>query len=312
MEPINQQAREAQRKQANREELVERIARATSEDGSVEPLKGLCFYRFSSPEKFSYGVHDPALCVIAQGSKEVLLGDKRYRCDSSHYLLATAELPIVTHVLEASREQPYLSLRLNFDAALIGSAIAEAALPPLDGRVNVRAMGTSLLDAHLLDAVVRLVRLVDTPSEAAVIAPLVMREIVYRLLIGEQGSRLRYIALLGGRNHRIIQAVERLCSEFDQPLRIDSIAREVGMSISGFHSHFKAITALSPLQFQKQVRLQEARRLMLVESLDAASAGYQVGYDDASHFSREYKSLFGLSPMRDAERLRAAVMASNG
>jgi AraC-like DNA-binding protein len=152
--------------------------------------------------------------------------------------------------------------------------------------------------------VVRLVRLIDTPTEASVLAPLVKREIVYRLLIGQQGDRLRHIAVLGGYTPPIAKAIEQLRQNFDQPLRIDDVAREIGMSVSGFHHHFKAVTAMSPLQFQKQVRLQEARRLMLGEHLDAASAGYRVGYDDASYFNRDYKRLFGLPPMRDVERLR--------
>jgi AraC-like DNA-binding protein len=162
----------------------------------------------------------------------------------------------------------------------------------------------SPLDAGLLDAVLRLVRLLDSPAEARFLAPLVTREIVYRLLMGEQGGRLHHIAALGGSTHRIAEAIERLRNDFDQPLRIEDIARELGMSVSGFHHHFRALTAMSPLQFQKQLRLQEARRLMLGEGLDAASAGYRVGYGNASHFTREYKRLFGAPPMRDVEQLR--------
>ncbi len=171
----------------------------------------------------------------------------------------------------------------------------------------MRAINVSPLDASLLDAVVRLVKLLDTPTEARFLAPLITREIVYRLLIGEQAGRLRHIAVQGGHTDRIVRAIERFRKEFDQPLRIDDIAQQLGMSVSSFHQHFKAVTAMSPLQFQKRLRLQEARRLMLSENHDAASAGYQVGYDDASHFNREYKRLFGLPPMRDVERLREAA-----
>ena len=142
------------------------------------------------------------------------------------------------------------------------------------------------------------------------LAPLVMREIVYRLLAGEQSARLRQIATLGGRTHRIAQAIDRLRTDFDRPLRIEELARELGMSVSGFHHHFKEVTAMSPLEFQKQLRLQEARRLMLGEGFDASSAGYRVGYNDVSHFSREYKRLFGAPPMRDAERLRGVATAA--
>lgn len=170
----------------------------------------------------------------------------------------------------------------------------------------------SPLDLDLLEAVVRLVRLLDSPADARFLASLVTREIVYRLLRGQQGGRLRHIAALGGHTHRIARAIARLREDFDQPLRIEDLAGEFGMSVSGFHHHFKDVTALSPLQFQKQLRLQEARRLLLGADLDAASAGYRVGYHDASQFSREYKRLFGVPPKRDVERLRGAAAPSPG
>ncbi len=291
----------------NREELAERIARAVPEDGGVEPLTGLHLFRSSTPTEPLHGVSKPSLCVIAQGSKEVLLGDSRYRYDPAHYLLATVGLPVVGQVLEASPERPYLSLLLELDPALVGSVMVEAGHLSSRNGGDVRAIDVSPLDANLLDAVVRLVRLLDSPAEARVLRPLIAREIVYRLLLGAQGNRLRQVALLGGHPDRIADAVERLRREFNEPLRIESLARELGMSVSGFHHHFKAVTAMSPLQFQKQLRLQEARRLLLGEDLDAASAGYRVGYDDASQFSREYKRLFGHPPMRDVERLREAA-----
>src|SRR5215217_623531 len=185
--------------------------------------------------------------------------------------------------------------------------------PPCGPSTAVRAFDVSPLDAGLLDAVVRLVGLQDSPAEEArFLRPLVTREIVFRLLKGEQGGRLRQIAVLGGHSHRIARALERLRKDFDRPLRIEDIARELGMSVSGFHHHFRAVTAMSPLQFQKRMRLQEARRLMLGEDLDAASAGHRVGYGDASQFTREYKRLFGAPPMRDVERLREAAMESAG
>ena len=277
------------------------------EDGRVEPFKGLTLHRASSPTKPLHGVSDPAFCVIAQGSKEVFLGEDRYQYDPAHYLLATVALPVVSQVLEASKEQPYLSLRVRLDPILVGSVMVEADIPPRRGHSDVKAMDVSALEARLLDAVVRLVRLLDTPGEARILAPLVTREIIYRLLVGAQSARLPHIAVLGGHAHRIARAVDLLRKDFNQPLRIESIAQELGMSVSGFHHQFKAVTAMSPLQFQKRLRLQEARRLMLSENLDAASAGYRVGYDDASYFNREYKSLFGLPPLRDVERLRIAA-----
>jgi AraC-like DNA-binding protein len=245
--------------------------------------------------------------VIAQGSKEVFLGDDRYQYDPMHYLLATAELPVVSQIIEASPERPYLGLRIDLDPTLVGSVMVEAGHVSPRSYAAVRAIDVSSLDASLLDAAVRLVRLLDTTAQASFLLPLITREIVYRLLMGEQGDRLRHIALQGDHTHRIARAIQWLRKEFDQPLRIEDLARELGMSVSSFHHHFKAVTALSPLQFQKQIRLQEARQLMLSEGLDAASAGYRVGYNDASHFSREYKRLFGLPPLRDAERRREAA-----
>lgn len=304
-----QTKREADRAQANREELTERIAQAIPQDGAIEPLKGLHFNRASSASECVHSVSIPAFCAIAQGCKEVLLGCDRYQYDPMNYLLATVELPIVSQILEASKAQPYLSLRLDLDPALVGSVMVEAGHLSSRSRADVKAIDVSPLDANLLDAVVRLVRLLDSPAEAHVLAPLIKREIIYRLLIGEQGNRLRHIAILGGYTHHIARAVDRLRKDFNQPLRIESIARELGMSVSGFHHHFKSVTAMSPLQYQKQLRLQEARRLMLGENLDASSAAYRVGYDDASHFNREYKRLFGAPPMRDVERLREAKLS---
>jgi AraC-like DNA-binding protein len=302
-----QAAPEVSGAEAGRGELAERIARAVRDDGTVEPLAGLRLRRASAPTELGYGVSESAVCVIAQGRKVLRLGAERFRYDPEHYLVVTAGLPFASQIVEASPAKPYLGLVLTLDPALVGSVMVEAGHPAPRSQASVKAVDVSPLDAGLLDAVVRLVRLLDAPADAPFLAPLVRREIVYRLLVGVQGDRLRHIAALGGHNHRIARAIDRLRSDFDQPLRIEAIAREVGMSVSGFHHHFKAVTAMSPLQFQKQLRLQEARRLMLGGALDAAGAGYRVGYDDASHFSREYKRLFGAPPMRDVERLRVAA-----
>ncbi len=197
-----------------------------------------------------YPVYDPVFCVIAQGSKEVFLSNERCVYDPSHYLLVTAELPLVSRVLEASKKQPYLALRLELDPTLVGSVMVEAGHHSSQNHADVRPINVSSLDAGLLDAVVRLVRLLDAPAEVAFLAPLITREIIYRLWQGEQSDRLRHIAASGGYTPHITKAIERLHQDFDQPLRIEGIARELGISVSGFHHHFKAVTALSPLQFQ--------------------------------------------------------------
>ena len=307
-----QAEREAQRMQANREELVERIMQAVPEDGPSQPLEGIHLYRSCLPLDQVHSIVKPSFCVIAQGSKEVLLGGSRYRYDSSHYMIYTVELPRVSQILEASKARPYLSFRLELNPALVGLVMVESGHTSPPDHADVRAIDVSALDVNLQDAILRLVRLLDSPAEAPVLLPLITREIIYRLLIGHQGARLRHLAILGGYTPIITRAVERLRREFDQNLRIEDLARELGMSVSGLHHHFKAVTTMSPLQFQKQLRLQEARRLMLGDGLDAASAAYRVGYHDASHFNREYKSLFGVPPMRDVQRLREEVLEGAG
>ena len=299
---------ERQRLQSSREELIERMARAVPEDGVLEVFPGLFLGRSSKPTEQVHSVFTPAFCVIAQGSKQVLLGNEVFRYDPGHYLISTVDLPIVSQVVEASKERPYFSFRLDLDAAIVASVMMESDIRIKKGDASVKAMDVSSIDADLLDAVVRLARLLGTPDESKALAPLIMREIVYRLLRGEQAARLGHL-LPAGDTRRISKAVGHLRENFDQPLRIENIARELGMSVSGFHHHFKSVTAMSPLQFQKQIRLHEARRLMFGEDMDAASAGFRVGYEDPSYFSRDYKKQFGAPPQRDIARLRADLGA---
>jgi AraC-like DNA-binding protein len=294
----------AARIQANREELVERIIRIVPADGVVEPLKGLFLARASVPRKRVHSVVKPSFCVIAQGSKEILLGDSRFVYNIYHYLIATLELPRVSQVMEASRERPYLSFRLELDPALVSSCILDAHQAASTAQVDEKAVAVSILDGNLLDAVVWMVRLLDDPLEAPVFIPLITREITLRLLMGTQGTRLRHLATMNGFTPLIARAVERIRQNLDQPLRVEYLARELGVSVSSLQHQFKAVTAMSPLQFQKQLRLQEARRLMMSEELDAASTAYRLGYHDAAHFNREYKSLFGFPPIQDMQRLR--------
>ncbi|MEF8938732.1 MAG: AraC family transcriptional regulator [Salinivenus sp.] len=296
----------ARRAEANREELTKRIAEAVSEEGRPQPLEDLFLRRYSTTGGPIYGVSKPSLCVIAQGRKEILLGDSRHQYDPYHYLLATAELPITGNVLEASEAEPFLGLVLVLDPNLVSSVMVEAGYAAPKSEADVSAIDVSPLGTGLLDAVTRLVRLVETPDEAPVLAPMIKKEIIYRLLKGEQGNRLRHIAALNGDRHRIAQAVEQLHDRYDESIRIEDLAEDLGMSSSSFHRKFKALTDMTPLQFQKQLRLQEARRLMLGEELNASTAGYEVGYDDPSHFSREYKRFFGDPPLQDVKQLREA------
>ncbi|MGE0882156.1 MAG: AraC family transcriptional regulator N-terminal domain-containing protein [Blastocatellales bacterium] len=297
--------REARRIQSNREELAERIAQALPEDGVLDVFPGFRLARSSEPTQPVHAVYQPAFCLVAQGRKQAMLGDEVFRYDPGHYLIYTVDLPLTFRVEEASKERPYLGFRLDLDPAVIASVMMESGVEPKKGDARMKAMGVSLMDANLLDAAVRLARLVDAPVERNILAPLITREIVFRLLMGGQGARLSHLFTSGADAQRISRAIGRLRENFDQPLKMEDIARELGMSISGFHHQFKSVTAMSPLQFQKQIRLQEARRLMLGEDLDAASAGFRVGYEDPSYFSRDYKKLFGDPPQRDIARLRS-------
>ena len=301
--------RTAIREEENRAELAELISSMVLSDGIIEPVHGIRLTRASEPTDHTHAVSKPSFCVIAQGAKEVYLGESVYRYDRTRYLLASLEVPLTGRIVEASKERPYLALRVEIDPMQVSSAMIEAGLPTPTGHGDAKAVVVSPLDAGLLDTTVRILRLLRSPTECRVLMPTIRREHLLRLLMGDQGGRLRHLPLQGGYSGHIAKAVERLRLEFDRPLRIESLAREMGMSSSGFHHHFKAVTDMSPLQFQKQIRLQEARRLMLGQNLDAASAGLRVGYDDASHFSRDYKRLFGYSPARDAERLRTMVAA---
>jgi AraC-like DNA-binding protein len=297
--------RDAQRTQSNREELIERIAHALPEDGILDAFSGLRLARSAKPTEPIRSLYQPAFCFVAQGSKQALLGEEIFRYDPGHYLLYTVELPLTVQVKEASKEHPYLGFRLRLDSSLVASVVMESGIEPKKGDATIKAMTVGAMDSELLDASVRLVRLLDTPDASKVLAPLIIREIVFRLLAVGQGARFSHLLTVGTDTRRISQSIGYLREHFDQSLRMDDIAHEFGMSVSGFHHHFKSITAMSPLQFQKQLRLQEARRLMLDENLDAASAGYRVGYEDPAYFSRDYKKLFGSPPHRDIAKLRS-------
>jgi AraC-like DNA-binding protein len=300
--------RDEQWVQSNREELLERMAQALPEDGAREALDGLFLARLTKPMESPLALYQPAFCFVVQGGKQVLVGEEVLRYDPGHYLLFTVDLPVIFRVEEASKEKPYFGLRLDLAPALVASVMMEAGADTRKGDASVKAIGVNPVDADLLEAVVRLVRLVDKPGEQRMLAPLIKREIVYRLLAGGEGARLGHcMASSEGETRRISRAIRRVREHYNEPLKIEEIARELGMSVSGFHHHFKSVTSMSPLQFQKQIRLQEARRLMLGEELDAASAGHRVGYEDPAYFSRDYKKLFGAPPQRDIARLRGSL-----
>ena len=289
-------------------EFAQLIERLTQSDGRhATAIPALTLFRFSHSTQPFHGVYKPALCLIAQGHKRAMLGDETLEYDPAHFLLSSVALPVATHMLEATPQTPYLGLELGFDPQQIGAIIAETELPDhAESREPVRGLSVGRLDAPLLDAILRLLRLSEQTQHVGALAPLLVREISYLLLVGEQGDKLRRIATLNGETRGIGAALSWLKANFAEPFRVDEIARRAHMSRSGFHQHFKAVTAMTPLQYQKQLRLQEARRLMLSEDSDAATACLRVGYESASQFSREYRRLFGESPRRDIVRLRSS------
>lgn len=245
--------------------------------------------------------------MIAQGAKRVVLGDDVYVYDSHHFLITSLDLPVVCQVIKASREKPYLGLLLKLDRREMSQLIVDSNLPPPRAQQSSRGMAVGEVTLPLLTVFQRLIDLLAEPKDIPILAPIIQREIVYRLLVGDQGARLRQMASAGSQSQQIGRAIEWLKSHFTQPLRIEDLATQVNMSTSTFHHHFQALTAMSPLQYQKWLRLNEARRLMLTERSDAATAALQVGYESPSQFSREYRRLFGAPPLRDITNLRTSV-----
>jgi AraC-like DNA-binding protein len=289
--------------------LAAAIGRHAVADGATDTaIADLRLYRTSSPTNLTAVVYEPALCLVAQGAKEVVLEGETYRYDPAHSLLVSVDLPVAARVVEASPARPCLMLRLTLDPAVVGELLADDAVAPPGP--PARGLAVSRMEPPLLDAVGRLVSLLDSPRDVGPLAPLVLREVTYRVLTGPQGARLRQIAAAGAPAQRIARAIRWLKDHFADPLRVEDLARHVRMSPSAFHLHFKGVTALSPLQYQKRLRLQEARRLMLGEGLDAAAAGYRVGYESPSQFSREYRRMFGAPPRQDVGFLKAEAQPS--
>ncbi|MFL9815225.1 AraC family transcriptional regulator [Stutzerimonas sp. VN223-3] len=289
-----------------RAELAQLVERFVSEDGmhptAIDPLY---LIRCAEPGEKTWVVHKPALCIIVQGGKEVRLADELYSYDPLHYLVVSVTLPVAGCVVRASSQEPYICIRLDIDPSLIAELISEADPFAELEELPQRGLYLDRIDAPLLDATLRLVRLLDKPKDIPVLAPLALREIFYRLLCGPQGQHLQEIVLQGSQSHRVTRAIEWLNQNYVEPLRIEELARRVNLSSSSLHHRFKALTAMSPLQYQKQLRLQEARRLLMAEGLEVSVAGYRVGYEGPSQFSREYSRLFGASPVKDMARLRS-------
>ena len=287
------------------EALVKSIARWTEKgEQHTTAVTGLSLFRRDEPTEPISGMYEPSTCLVAQGAKRVLLGDDTYVYDAHHYLITSLHLPTIVQIIEASPERPYLGLRLTFDLREVSQLMVDSNLPQPRTQQSSRGMATGEVTLPLINAFLRLIDLLAEEKDIPILAPVIQREIVYRLLVGDQGERLRQIATAGSQSQQIARAIGWLKSNFTQPVSIDDLAAQASMSSSTFHHHFRSMTALSPLQFQKQLRLQEARRLMLAERMDAANAAFQVGYESPSQFSREYNRMFGAPPLRDISKLR--------
>ncbi|MGC7404416.1 AraC family transcriptional regulator N-terminal domain-containing protein [Pandoraea pneumonica] len=289
---------------AARNELVRLLERATHglEGTTPTAVEGLFVHRILHPGGPKPALQLPAFAVIAQGAKRVQIGDESYAYDPMHYMVSSVHLPVVAQVSGASEHAPYLGLRLDLAVDDVTALIGDEHLPPPAPAESGRGMYVNRLDALLLDAVLRLLRLLETPRDIPILAPMIRREIIYRLLMNGQGVLLRQMALQDSQMNRVAHAVRWLREHYTQPLRVESLAQEVHMSVSSLHHHFKLVTAMSPLQYQKQLRLQEARRLIFAADIAVAAAAQAVGYESASQFSREYARVFGDAPLRDKRK----------
>lgn len=290
---------------SNLRELVELIGRHAPTDGTHETaIRPISLYRASRVSDPIHAVYEPSLCIVAQGRKRSMVGNKDYIYDQAKYLVISVDVPIVSQLIDATPDRPFLCMRLNLDPAAIAALMIERNIKPADHDQPGPALVVSDLTNELIDASVRLLRLLDTPNDISALAPLIEREILYRLVNGEQTYKLGHIAFAESKLQQIGRAIAWIKKNYREPFSIEAAAAEASMSASALHLHFKAVTTFSPLQYQKQLRLQEARRLILAQSLDAAAAAFSVGYESPSQFSREYRRLFGNPPARDGRQLR--------
>jgi AraC-like DNA-binding protein len=293
-----------------RRELARKIAeRAVAEGNTRTEVPGLQLNRRSAPTACASAAYEPMLIVFAQGQKRINVGKTTYVCDGSNFLLTSIDLPVVSQVTAATKKEPLLGLVLKLDMPLVREILSlqEFYLSKESG--DARGMAVGVTSLELLEACSRLVDLLDAPQDIPFLSSLIQREIIYRLLRSPQGKHLRAIATLGEQSHRTSKAVEWLRMNYAKPLRIEELATMARMGVSTLHHQFRSLTAMSPLQYQKQLRLHVARERMISGGIDAASAAFEVGYESASQFNREYSRFFGQPPMRDVKARRFAGSA---
>lgn len=288
-------------------ELAKLLDSTVTIDGTHDTsIPGLQFVRASQISEPVYSVYEPSLCIVAQGSKVVMLGEESYKYDSASYLTSSVHLPVTGQVVTASPENPYLSVNLQLDMDLIFEII-QSTNQNIPSRSPSLGLVINRIDDSLLEAVVRLIKLLATPKDIPVLSAIIKREIIYRIIRNDQNGYVKHFALVGSQGQRIAKVIGVLNREFTHPLKVGELAKEANMSPSSFYNQFKNVTGMSPIQYQKQLRLQEARRLLLIENMEAAEAAFQVGYESPSHFSREYSRKFGLSPIKDKHRLQGIL-----
>lgn len=286
-------------------ELAQIMCRHALTEGMLDTaIDGLNLIRSDTRTQPIHVVHVPALCIIAQGSKTVRLEGEEFTYAPGQHLSIAVDLPISGEVVKASAEIPYLCLKVDLDPLMLAAMLKEAGVAKPLSDHSGRGLAVGLCEQEVIDAATRLVKLLDTPATAKILAPLAIRELLYRLILSGHAEGLRHIAFADSRLRRIGLAINWITRNFREPFAISSVAAAAGMSPSSLHAHFKAVTALTPLQYQKRLRLQEAQKLILSGAMDAASAAFHTGYDSPSQFSRDYRRVFGAPPIRDSRRLR--------
>ena len=289
-----------------RRELADKIASFIgAKERLITEVPGLLLSRRTAPTAPISATYEPSLAVVAQGRKRATLGGTTFIFDEARYLLTSLDLPVICNVIEASEEVPYLCFVLKLEMAMVRELLSREEIHAPQTPPDNPAMATGEATPELLAACCRLVDLLNTPQDIPFLSGLIQREIIYRILCGPEGARLRAIATLGDQSHRTAKAVAWVRANFAKPLRVEELAKMAGMGVSTLHHHFRALTSMSPLQYQKLQRLQAARERMLVDGMDAASAAFEVGYESASQFNREYSRFFGQPPMRDIRALRS-------
>ncbi|MDR1423867.1 MAG: AraC family transcriptional regulator [Azoarcus sp.] len=290
--------------------IAQRISAFVSREGeSATPLPGLSFARVTKPTPPTSYLYEPSISMIIRGRKRVQLGETTYIYDESRFLLTAVKLPTTTEVLEASAQAPYVSLLLRLDLQAARQMIADVDRHESSVPASGPAMATGPASIELFDAIARLVGLLDNPKDLLHLGVLIQREIIYRILTSCAGARFRETVLLGTQSQRTAKAIAWLRENFAQPLRVEDLAEMAGMGVSTLHHHFRAMTSMSPVQYQKHLRLHEARRILLGENVDAVTAAVRVGYESASQFNREYRRMFGAPPIRDVAPLRTIAAA---